>query len=63
MAQAWRWWLDMTTEDFRGLDPSKTVALLPVAAVEQHGPHLPVSVDATLNRGIVPRISSPISKC
>ncbi|MFN7193628.1 MAG: creatininase family protein, partial [Rhodospirillales bacterium] len=53
MAQAWRWWLDMTTEDFRGLDPSKTVALLPVAAVEQHGPHLPVSVDATLNRGIV----------
>jgi creatinine amidohydrolase len=53
MAHAWRWWLDMTTEDFRGLDPAETVALLPVAAVEQHGPHLPVSVDATLNRGIV----------
>ncbi len=53
MGKAWRWWLDMTTEDFRGLDPARTVALLPVAAVEQHGPHLPVSVDATLARGIV----------
>jgi creatinine amidohydrolase len=53
MAKAWRWWLDMTTEDFRGLDPARTVALLPVAAVEQHGPHLPVAVDATLARGIV----------
>ncbi len=53
MGKAWRWWLDMTTEDFRGLDPERTVALLPVAAVEQHGPHLPVAVDATLCRGIV----------
>jgi len=53
MAKAWRWWLDMTTEDFRGLDPATTVAMLPVSAVEQHGPHLPVAVDATINRGIV----------
>lgn len=57
MGKAWRWWLDMTTEDFRGLDAERTVALLPVAAVEQHGPHLPVAVDATLARGIVARAS------
>ena len=27
--------------------------LLPIGATEQHGPHLPVSVDATLLQGIV----------
>lgn len=31
----------------------RTVAVLPVAATEQHGPHLPVSVDATLLQGVI----------
>jgi creatinine amidohydrolase len=53
----WRWWLDMRSEEFRRLDPERTVALMPIAAVEQHGPHLPVSVDATINRGVVQRAS------
>jgi len=35
------------------MDWSHVVALLPVAAVEQHGPHLPVRVDAAINAGIV----------
>jgi creatinine amidohydrolase len=55
MTQAWRNWLDLTTLDFRALDPARTVALLPVSAVEQHGPHLPVSVDQVLCAGIVAR--------
>ncbi len=46
------WW-DLTTRDFADMDMSHTVALLPVAAVEQHGPHLPVRVDAAINAGIV----------
>src|SRR3546814_12021721 len=50
-----RFWQDMTTREFAALDPAATVAVLPVAAIEQHGPHLPVSVDATINRGIVDR--------
>jgi len=49
-----RRWIDLTTEDFRHLPPD-TVAILPTAAVEQHGPHLPVSVDTTINEGIVGR--------
>ena len=46
-------WNDLTTDDFRAIDFAKAVALMPVAATEQHGPHLPVSVDADINAGIV----------
>ncbi len=38
-----RFWGEMTTDDFAGLDPEKTIAVLPIAAIEQHGPHLAVS--------------------
>jgi creatinine amidohydrolase len=48
------WW-DLTTEEFAALDPGRMVALLPVCAVEQHGPHLPVRVDAAINAGILAR--------
>ena len=48
-----RIWHEMTSPDFEGLDPERTVAVLPVAAVEQHGPHLPVWVDACLNEGVL----------
>lgn len=52
-----RFWADLSTRDFaqrqaNGL-AAQTVAVLPVGAVEQHGPHLPVSVDATLVDGVV----------
>ena len=48
------YWVEMTTLEFEAL-PENTVAVLPVAAVEQHGPHLPVYVDACLNQGVVER--------
>ncbi len=47
-------WHDLAWPDFGSL-PDDTVAVLPVAAVEQHGPHLPVSVDATINAGVLAR--------
>jgi creatinine amidohydrolase len=50
-------WSDLTTRQFAQLAASKNiaqaVAVLPVAATEQHGPHLPVSVDTTLVNGVV----------
>ena len=49
------WWWDLSTRDFAGLDPQRMVAILPVGAIEQHGPHLPVRVDAAINAGIIAR--------
>ena len=49
-----RRWQDLAWTDFATL-PADTVAILPVAAIEQHGPHLPVSVDATINEGVLTR--------
>jgi creatinine amidohydrolase len=48
-----RQWQDLTTQDFAALNPDRTVVILPVAAIEQHGPHLPVSVDATICAGLL----------
>ena len=50
------YWSDLTTADFRRLDLARTIAVLPVAATEQHGPHLPLSVDTTIADGIVARM-------
>ena len=50
-----RWWWDLSTRDFAALDMSSVIAVQPVGAVEQHGPHLPVRVDAAINAGIIDR--------
>jgi creatinine amidohydrolase len=52
-----RFWADRSTQDFaqrlhNGL-AAHTIAVLPVAATEQHGPHLPLSVDTVLVDGVV----------
>jgi creatinine amidohydrolase len=48
-----RFWADLTSADFDRLDPARAVAVLPLGATEQHGPHLPLSVDTVLVDGVV----------
>ena len=48
-----RFWAELTTLDFAALDAARTVAVLPVAATEQHGPHLPLNVDTALVDGVI----------
>ena len=52
------WWGDLSTRDFAALEMSDIVAILPVGAIEQHGPHLPVCVDAAINAGILARAAA-----
>ena len=59
-----RFWADLTTRDFAQFDPARTVAVLPLGATEQHGPHLPLGVDQVLVDGIVaaalPRLAAEL---
>ncbi len=52
-----RYWADLSTRDFgqlqRSPDIGQVVAVLPVGATEQHGPHLPLAVDSCLVDAIV----------
>jgi creatinine amidohydrolase len=45
-----RRWAELTWEEVRDLEPSRSqmVALLPVGAIEAHGPHLPLATDVLI---------------
>lgn len=46
-------WADYRTTEFADIDPEKIIAILPTAAIEQHGPHLPVGVDTMIAEGML----------
>ncbi len=50
-----RYWHEMTTTDFRDGDTSSWIAVVPVCAIEQHGPHLPVYTDTCIAEGMIRR--------
>jgi creatinine amidohydrolase len=43
----------LSWQEVASLDAERTVALVPVAALEQHGPHLPMDTDAFLVTSVV----------
>lgn len=45
-------WRELTAEDLRAKAAANAIVVLPVASVEQHGPHLPVGVDSILCEGV-----------
>lgn len=54
-----RFWREMPTTEFDG-DTADWIAVLPLAAIEQHGPHLPVGVDAFIAEGLVERCAAAL---
>ncbi|MGB7757891.1 MAG: creatininase family protein [Salinisphaera sp.] len=46
-------WSALTGPELATIAARDPVALLPVAAIEQHGPHLPLATDVTIGEGIV----------
>ena len=51
-----RLWSDFTAEELARRDMRRGVAVLPVAAIEQHGPHLPLSTDSVIAEGYLARV-------
>lgn len=45
-------WKELTAAALRDLSARDAVVVLPVASMEQHGPHLPVGVDTILCEGV-----------
>ncbi|KAA0020700.1 creatininase family protein [Salinicola corii] len=46
-------WQELTTTEMAGLVDAGTVAVLPLAAIEQHGAHLPLSTDLDIGLGLL----------
>jgi creatinine amidohydrolase len=53
-----RFWAEMAWTDFKPGEMLDTIAVLPIAAVEQHGPHLPLGVDLFLMQGYIERVAA-----
>jgi creatinine amidohydrolase len=58
MSSGLRIWSELKTTDF-AVSSERSIALLPVAAVEQHGPHLPLGTDGFILQAVLKRLSSP----
>jgi creatinine amidohydrolase len=50
------YWIDLATTDFDTPAVADWIAVLPIAAVEQHGPHLPTGTDTLIAEGHVKRV-------
>jgi creatinine amidohydrolase len=53
---ACRYWSELTAADLSRVNPERTVAVIPVAAIEQHGPHLPLGTDAFIAEGMIAEV-------
>jgi len=50
-------WLEMAWTEIAAADTRAWIAVLPVAAVEQHGPHLPLGVDVHIAEAYLARVT------
>lgn len=46
-------WADYRTTEYEDIDPERVIAILPTAAIEQHGPHLPTGTDTMIADGML----------
>ena len=58
MTMPLRSWAELTTADFDAPDVASWIAVLPVAATEQHGPHLPLGTDTHIMEGYLGRVGA-----
>lgn len=53
-------WAGARAPEFASVDPMRSIAILPTAAIEQHGPHLPVGTDTLIAEGMLARLTSAL---
>lgn len=53
---------ELTAPEFAEFVNSRTVGVLPVAAIEPHGPHLPLSTDCDIARGHLAHVGEAVSE-
>lgn len=49
-------WTEIHWPDFAGHEPARWIAVLPLAATEQHGPHLPLGTDVMIGEAYLARV-------
>ena len=49
-------WIDINWADGSLADVSRRIAVLPLAATEQHGPHLPLETDVLIGEAYLARV-------
>jgi creatinine amidohydrolase len=49
-------WTDIHWPDIAAAEPARWIAVLPLAATEQHGPHLPVGTDVMIAQAYLARV-------
>ncbi|MCM2290977.1 creatininase family protein [Allorhizobium sp. BGMRC 0089] len=52
------YWNELNTHDFAALSAETTIAILPIASTEQHGPHLPVATDVAIAQGMLAELKA-----
>jgi creatinine amidohydrolase len=55
-----RRWMELSWPDLQGADTARWIAVLPLAAVEQHGPHLPLGTDALIAEAYLKRVEAAL---
>jgi creatinine amidohydrolase len=55
-------WTDIQWPDLGAAGPERWIAVLPLAATEQHGPHLPVSTDVMIAQAYLARVRELLSE-
>lgn len=53
-------WSELRAPELRSLSDKSTPVIVPVAAIEQHGPHLPVATDTMLTNAVAKRAAEQI---
>jgi creatinine amidohydrolase len=54
-------WKELAAEDLNALAAAEAIVALPVASMEQHGPHLPVGVDTILCEAVCRRAAEIVA--